>query len=148
MKSIFKKSLILFISFLFVFNLVACQKVDQPIESKPISEEGYYTSKEDVSLYLITYHRLPDNYITKDEAEALGWESDKGNLWKVSDQKSIGGDRFYNREGLLPEGVYYECDIDYEGGFRNAKRIVYSDTWEIYYTEDHYDSFELIYEGD
>ena len=148
MKSIFKKSLILFISFLFVFNLVACQKVDQPIESNPISEEGYYTSKEDVSLYLITYHRLPDNYITKDEAEALGWESDKGNLWKVSDQKSIGGDRFYNREGLLTEGVYYECDIDYEGGFRNAKRIVYSDTWEIYYTEDHYDSFELIYEGD
>lgn len=139
-----KFSLIIFI----LISLFACQKtpVDQVIQ-----EDGYYTSKEDVSLYLVTYHRLPNNYITKDEAELLGWDNDKGNLWEVTDKMSIGGDRFYNREKLLPieeDIIYFECDIDYEGGYRNAKRIVYSSNWDIYYTDDHYDSFELLYEGD
>lgn len=138
----------LWISILVLVTLFACQKIP---DNQAIQEDGYYTSKEDVALYLITYHHLPDNYITKDEAEALGWDNDKGNLWEVTDQKSIGGDRFYNRERLLPieeNLIYYECDIDYVGGYRNAKRIVYSSNWDIYYTDDHYDSFELLYEGD
>lgn len=133
---------------LILLTLFACQKT--PI-NPTIQEDGYYTSKEDVSMYLITYHRLPDNYITKDEAEALGWDNEKGNLWEVTFQKSIGGDRFYNRERLLPvekDVIYYECDIDYEGGYRNAKRIVYSSNWDIYYTDNHYDSFELLAKGD
>lgn len=130
----------------FIIDAFACQNVQTNNE---ITVDGYYTNKEDVSLYIITYHRLPDNYITKDDAESLGWDNDKGNLWDVTDKKSIGGDRFYNREGLLPDNAtYYECDIDYAGGYRNAKRIVYSSDWSVYYTDDHYDSFELIYEGD
>jgi ribonuclease T1 len=114
-------------------------------------ETGSYTSKEEVALYIKTFEKLPSNYITKAKANELGWDSDKGNLWDVSDRKSIGGDRFYNREGLLPKEdniQYFECDIDYEGGFRNSKRIVYSNTGSIYYTSDHYESFELLYEGD
>lgn len=61
---------------------------------------------------------------------------------------SIGGDRFGNREGLLPTAKgrkYYECDIDFDGTYRGAKRIVYSNDGLIYYTEDHYESFELLY---
>ena len=144
-KDIFKKT----ISIIILFTLLACQNSN--IKPNNLLEDGYYTSKEEVSLYLVTYHRLPNNYITKDEAEELGWDNDKGNLWDVTDKMSIGGDRFYNREGLLPkdnEIIYYECDIDYEVGFRNAKRIVYSSKWAVYYTDNHYDSFELLYEGE
>ena len=87
---------------LLLFSLLACQKNIPQTSPETITNQiiatGYYTSKEDVSVYLKTFNHLPNNYITKDEAEALGWDSDKGNLWDISDKKSIGGDRFYNRE--------------------------------------------------
>ena len=114
-----------------------------------VSEDGEYTSKEEVALYIHLYNHLPGNYITKKEAQDLGWDSSKGNLNTVAPGKSIGGDKFGNREELLPkkEGrVYYECDIDYKKGSRNAKRIVFSNDGLIYYTEDHYESYELLYE--
>ena len=112
-----------------------------------IEEDGWYSSKDEVAAYLQEYHHLPDNYLTKNEAYDLGWDPDEGNLWDVADGMSIGGDKFGNREGLLPKESgrqYYECDIDYEGGYRNGKRIVYSNDGLIYYTEDHYESFEEI----
>ena len=68
-----------------------------------IEEDGWYSSKEEVALYLETYGELPDNYLTKKEAMALGWNSKEGNLWEVADGMSIGGDKFGNREGILPE---------------------------------------------
>lgn len=120
------------------------QPIDNQIE---ILEDGWYSSKEEVALYLQSYGELPDNYITKDEAYDLGWDSKEGNLWDVADGMSIGGDKFGNREGLLPKEkgrIYYECDIDYEGGYRNSKRIVFSNDGLIFYTEDHYESFEDI----
>lgn len=106
-----------------------------------------YSDVLSVSAYLYEWEQLPPNYITKDEAEKLGWVSSKGNLWDVAYGKSIGGDRFGNREGLLPEGESYrECDIGYAGGYRDAKRLVYSiDDWDIYYTENHYESFVQVY---
>jgi hypothetical protein len=117
-------------------------------DSEIISEDGTYTSKEEVALYIYTYNHLPSNYITKKEAKALGWINSEGNLWEVAPGMSIGGDYFGNYEGLLPEDEdrdYYECDIDFDGTYRNAKRIVFSNDGLIYYTEDHYDSFELLY---
>lgn len=113
-----------------------------------VSEDGEYTSKEEVALYIHLYNHLPGNYITKKEAQELGWDSSLGNLNKVAPGKSIGGDKFGNREGLLPKKsgrVYYECDIDYIKGSRNAKRIVFSNDGLIYYTEDHYETYELLY---
>ena len=113
-----------------------------------VSEDGEYTSKDEVALYIHLYNHLPGNYITKKEAQDLGWDSSKGNLNTVAPGKSIGGDKFGNREELLPkkEGrVYYECDIDYKKGSRNAKRIVFSNDGLIYYTEDHYETYELLY---
>ena len=117
-------------------------------ESSSVSEDGEYTSKEEVAEYIYLYGHLPGNYITKNEAKKLGWDSKAGNLGKVAPGKSIGGDYFGNFEGLLPEADdrdYFECDIDSDGGFRNAKRIVFSNDGLIYYTEDHYESFELLY---
>ena len=113
-----------------------------------LNEDGSYTSKDDVALYLWVYGELPDNFITKKEAKELGWVSSEGNLNEVAPGMSIGGDYFGNYEGLLPEADdrdYYECDIDFDGTYRNEKRIVFSNDGLIYYTEDHYESFELLY---
>ena len=123
------------------------EKESEKPQSQP-EETGIYTDKEQVAFYLHLYGRLPSNYISKKEAERLGWDSREGNLDEVAPGKSIGGGRFGNREGLLPEKkgrTYYECDIDYDGGYRGGKRIVYSNDGLLYYTEDHYNSFELLY---
>ncbi len=113
-----------------------------------LDKTGSYTSKEDVALYLHLYGKLPPNFITKSEAQKLGWDSEKGNLDRVAPGKSIGGDVFGNREGLLPAKAgrtYYECDVGYTGGYRGGERIVYSNDGLIYYSSDHYASFTLLY---
>ncbi|MGE6630147.1 ribonuclease [Bacillus sp. NPDC077027] len=100
-----------------------------------------------VADYLIRYKRLPDNYITKAQATALGWVASKGNLAEVAPGKSIGGDVFSNREGRLPSAngrTWREADINYVSGFRNADRLVYSSDWLIYKTTDHYATFTRI----
>ena len=113
-----------------------------------LAEDGCYTAPQDVADYLHTYAHLPDNFITKNEAKKLGWDSQSGNLDEVAPGMSIGGDVFGNREKLLPEEKgrkYYECDVNYEGGYRNGERIIYSNDGLIYYTNDHYKSFEQLY---
>ena len=113
-----------------------------------VEEDETYTSKEEVALYIHLFNHLPDNFITKNEAKDLGWVSSEGNLDEVAPGKSIGGDRFGNYEGQLPEKKgrkYFECDIDYEGGYRDSKRIVFSSDGLVYYTEDHYETFEKLY---
>jgi guanyl-specific ribonuclease Sa len=116
------------------------------LDGQELDEEGTYSSQEDVAAYLVTYHHLPDNYITKREAEKLGWHG--GSLEPYAPGKCIGGSRFGNYEGLLPEGeTYYECDIDTVGAKkRGAQRLVYTEDFErVYYTSDHYESFTLVY---
>lgn len=113
-----------------------------------VKEDGTYSSPELVAAYLHNFHKLPSNYITKNEAEQLGWDSEKGNLWDVTDKMSIGGSRFGNYEGLLPEAdgrIWYECDVNYNGGYRGAERILYSNDGLIYYTDDHYKTFTKLY---
>lgn len=113
-----------------------------------VKEDGTYSSPELVAAYLHNFHKLPSNYITKNEAEKLGWDSEKGNLWDVTDKMSIGGNRFGNYEGLLPEAdgrIWYECDVNYNGGYRGAERILYSNDGLIYYTDDHYKTFTKLY---
>ena len=120
-------------------------------ETQPesLAEDGSYTTKEDLALYIHTYGHLPGNFVTKEEARAAGW--DGGGLDGVLPGMCIGGDRFGNREGLLPEAAgrsWTECDVNtLHAGSRGAERIVFSNDGLIYYTGDHYDSFELLYEG-
>lgn len=110
----------------------------------PIDKAGTYNSVEDVALYLDTYGCLPSNYMTKAEARDLGWIG--GSMEYYAPGYAIGGDPFGNREGILPDGNYYECDIDTIGkDSRGAKRIIWSDDGRIYYTEDHYETFTLLY---
>lgn len=116
----------------------------------PVAEDGTYDGKDDVALYLHLYGHLPSNYITKDEAKVLGWSG--GSVERYAPGKCIGGDRFGNYEKLLPvvKGrTYRECDIDTLGqSSRGAKRIIYSNDGWVYYTDDHYESFTLLYGGD
>ena len=112
-----------------------------------VEKSGVYTSKQQVALYIHEYHKLPKNYITKQEARKLGWPQ-AGNLDKVAPGKSIGGDHFGNAEKKLPvnKGTKYtECDIDYVKGKRGPKRIVFDNHGNIYYCGDHYNTFEKLY---
>ena len=119
-------------------------------EPEPVPQldpNGKYYSKDDVALYIHLYGKLPQNFLTKTQAKALGWKS--GSLEKYAPGKVIGGDTFQNREGLLPKKsgrTYKECDIDTLGkSSRGTKRIVFSNDGLVYYTDDHYESFTLLY---
>lgn len=106
--------------------------------------------KDTVFAYLIEYGKLPDYYITKNEARKLGWEG--GGLEAYAPGKMIGGDRFGNFEGLLPKKSgrsWTEADIGTMGKpSRGAQRIVFSSDGLIYFTQDHYESFEKLGEAD
>lgn len=158
-----KKWLQYFIAFLFALTLTGCGApqesavdtagTDTAYESadegtkEELPEDGTYTSKDDVARYIHLYGHLPSNFITKKDAQALGWEG--GSLEPYAPGKCIGGSYFGNYEGILPEKdgrSYTECDIDTLGADkRGAKRIVFSNDGLIYYTEDHYETFELLY---
>ena len=126
---------------------ISVDSSDSTVDSSgvSISEDGVYTSVEDVALYLHTYAHLPGNFITKAQARELGWTG--GSLEPYAPGKCIGGDYFGNYEGVLPTGhSYHECDIDTLGArSRGAKRLVYSGDGLIYYTADHYETFDLLY---
>ena len=151
-----KRLLALFLALIALFSFAFAEVLVDYDEGVAIDEEyiveygEYYYSKDEVSLYLYAFGLLPENFITKDEAYDLGWSSKKGNLWDVAYGFCIGGDVFGNREGNLPKAkgrTWYECDIDYEGGYRNDRRIVFSSDGLIYYSDDHYSTFTLLYDG-
>ncbi len=78
------------------------EDADMPDETAQIDEDGSYTTKDDVALYIHTYGHLPDNFITKKDAQALGWPGES--LEPYAPGKCIGGSRFGNYEGLLARG--------------------------------------------
>ena len=101
-----------------------------------------------MALYIHSFGHLPSNYISKTKARQAGWVNTKGNLWDVLPGKSIGGSDYHNDDGLLPDErgrTWKECDVNYEGGYRGAERLVYSNDGLVYYTGDHYESFTLLY---
>lgn len=119
----------------------------EPEPEPAIDRDGSYTTAEDVALYLYTYGELPSNFMTKNEARALGWSG--GSLEPYAPGMCIGGDYYGNYEGNLPEAPgrdYHECDINTLGASsRGAERIVFSNDGLIYYTGDHYETFTLLY---
>ena len=120
-------------------------QTEEPMQNSVIVEEaGIYDTKDEVAWYLYTYHHLPSNFMTKKEARKRGWEG--GALNRTIKGMCIGGDVFRDYEDSLPEidGKYYECDIGtLTKRSRGAKRLIWSyDYQDIYYTDDHYDTFE------
>ena len=121
-----------------------------PQSQEYVNEKSSFAYKKHSAAEVLRHQRKKHcrrtYYITKKEAQKLGWDSYAGNLDEVAPGKSIGGDRFGNYEGKLPSGKeYHECDIDFTGGYRGSKRIIYSDDGDVYYTEDHYNTFEKLY---
>ena len=113
-----------------------------------VTEDGWYNTKDEVALYIHLYNRLPENYVTKNQAEQKGWQG--GSVEKYTGEgTAIGGNRFGNYEGLLPKAKgrsYTECDINTVGKkSRGAERIIFSNDGLVYYTNDHYKSFEQLY---
>jgi guanyl-specific ribonuclease Sa len=115
-------------------------------ETAPEEEAGPITDPQGIADYLFAHGELPPNFITKAEAQALGW--DGGDLSRYAPGKSIGGDTFGNYEGQLPKAKgrkFRECDVRYSGGKRGAERIVYSNDGHVWYTADHYETFTELF---
>ena len=115
-----------------------------------VEESGLYTTKDSVAAYLCKFDKLPSNYVGKNEGKSL-YESKTGNSfskWNFNPWTTlgvmIGGDVFENREGLLPNGSYHEADVDYSAKNRGTKRLIYQSDCVIYYTADHYESFDKL----
>ena len=110
-----------------------------------VVESGQYCTVKEVSAYIKKFHKLPSNYITKEEARNLGWHG--GPLKDYAPGKSIGGDVFTNRQHVLPDSDYdyIECDINANGTARGAERIVFNTgNFKVYYTSNHYNTFKEV----
>ena len=110
--------------------------------------QGPIIEPQAIADYIFEHGELPDNFITKKEAQNLGWDSSWNYVSDVAPGKSIGGDRFGNYEGLLPSKkgrTWYEADCYYTKGKRNAHRILFSNDGLVYYTDDHYESFTQMF---
>lgn len=132
---------------LFSFAIAEASIITVDASQYPVSPNGHYSSMEEVAAYIDAFGRLPDNFITKKEAQALGWDSRAGNLDEVSPGASIGGDHFGNYENnpTLPSGKSWtECDINFDGGYRGGERLVFSKDGLIYYSDDHYTTFHQV----
>ena len=132
---------------------IGSQKMEVP-KSENQSQESYsensntnsiqqLTNENQVIDYVKSNHHLPDFYITKSEAKRQGWTPSQGNLCDMLPGKAIGGDRFSNREKQLPKGEqYYEADVNYNCGNRNADRIIFTKNGDVWLTKNHYKTFE------
>ncbi len=120
-------------------------------EQTEVEFELPVTDPQQIVNYLSIYGELPENFITKNEAKALGWDSRYNYVGEVAPGKSIGGDRFGNYEGQLPEKKgrkWYECDANYKGKKRGKQRVLFSSDGLYYYTDDHYQTFTEMFPED
>lgn len=126
-------------------NTIGKTKKSDSDEENSFEENSIQNLTNEVKVinYVKSNHELPDYYITKSEARKQGWVASEGNLCDVLPGKAIGGDKFSNREKMLPSGKqYFEADVNYNCGNRNADRIVFTKDGEVYLTKNHYKSFE------
>nr|WP_026021344.1 ribonuclease domain-containing protein [Paenibacillus senegalensis] len=134
----------------FILLFTGCLPAAEQPAATPSSTGSYEQQTDEfakLAAYIKKHGSLPDHYLTKEEAREKGWIPEKGNLHEVAPGYSIGGDRFYNREGRLPDEpgrIWYEADVNYESGHRGPERIVFSNDGLIYKTVDHYDTFERL----
>lgn len=119
------------------------KNTDEYNNSQDFNDITELTEENKVISYVKENHHLPEYYITKSEAKKQGWNPSQGNLCEVLPGKAIGGDYFGNREGRLPKDEkYFEADVNYSCGNRNADRIIFTKNGDVYLTKDHYRSFE------
>ena len=121
---------------------------EEPTEAPAGEPAGPIIEPQAVADYIFKYGKLPDNFITKKEAQALGWDSSCNYVSDVAPGMSIGGDYYGNYEGVLPKAKgrkFTECDVNYKGGKRGGERIVFSNDGHVWYTKDHYETFTELF---
>ena len=126
----------------------AAQATPAPEEEK---EPGPEEEAQRLADYIFEHGELPDNFVTKKEAQAMGWHTKYRYVGDIRPGLCIGGDYFGNYEGNLPvvKGrKYYEADCFYQGGPRNEYRIIYSTDGHVWYTGDHYTTFTELFPTD
>lgn len=129
-------------------NTAAPAVTETPAVAEPTAEPGPLDEAQRIADYIFEHGELPDNFITKKEAQALGWDKYVNKVSDVAPGKSIGGDYFGNYEKQLPvvQGrKYYEADCYYFGGDRNEYRIIYSNDGHVWFTGDHYQTFTELF---
>ena len=129
-------------------NTAAPAVTETPAVAEPTAEPGPLDEAQRIADYIFEHGELPDNFITKKEAQALGWDKYINKVSDVAPGKSIGGDYFGNYEKQLPvvQGrKYYEADCFYFGGDRNEYRIIYSNDGHVWFTGDHYQTFTELF---
>lgn len=132
-------------------NTAAPAVTATPAVAEPTAEPGPLDEAQRIADYIFEHGELPDNFITKKEAQALGWDKYVNKVSDVAPGKSIGGDYFGNYEKQLPvvQGrKYYEADCYYFGGDRNEYRIIYSNDGHVWFTGDHYQTFIELFPTD
>ncbi|WP_067701821.1 ribonuclease domain-containing protein [Erwinia sp. ErVv1] len=125
-------------------------------ERRPAGSKASTSFRDDISVltqqqrvadYLHQHQQLPPLYLKKSDARRQGWDPARGNLCEALPGRAIGGDRFSNREGRLPDGQgrrWFEADVNYQCGRRGSDRMLYSSDGLIYVTRDHYRHFEQV----
>ena len=132
-------------------NSLVYEEPEEKAKEKETKVSGPIIEPQDIADYIFEHGELPDNFITKKEAQKLGWDSSWNYVSDVAPGKSIGGDRFGNYEGLLPTKKgrqWYEADCYYTKGKRNAHRILFSNDGLVFYTDDHYKTFTQMFPSD
>lgn len=145
------------LALLLAFVTAGCSTLDGATADEPagvslsagsVDESGEYSDRDSVALYIHEFGHLPANFVSKTKARAAGWVNTEGNLWDVLPGKSIGGSEFHDDENALPDAAgrrWTECDVNYSGGYRGPERIVFSNDGLVYYTPDHYNTFERLF---
>ena len=149
MKFTKKLSILICVLALICTPLTGCDLGGPSVDITTISveKEGEYISMEEVAAYIYQYGELPDNYITKEELVKKGWIPKNTTVDEIAPGRIVGGGTYIDETVEQAEGrIYYECDVNYTEGARGAERLVYSNDGMIYYTPDHYETFELLYE--
>ena len=134
-----------------LYGLTDDAQTDSQTEATQVPEPELQlpiTDPQEIVNYLDQYGELPENFLTKKEAQALGWDSWYNYVGEVAPGMSIGGDRFGNYERKLPTKkgrTWYECDANYRGKKRGAERVLFSSDGLYYYTNDHYNTFTQMF---
>ena len=142
------KKLIIAALFAIVATVVGLRHPAPTQTHSQVDDISVLTRQQRVADYLHQYQRLPSLYLSKSEARKRGWNPEKGDLCHVLPGRAIGGDRFSNREKVLPEAHgrrWFEADVNYQCGHRGSDRMLYSSDGLIYVTHDHYRHVEQVY---
>lgn len=137
---------LVFLTILFLQTLAYAESCEKMVHALNLRLASGIDEQELVemlrSLNSTNNNRLPPKFVTKREASSQGWKPGK-DLWSVATLRgsSIGGDRFKNLEGQLPDKKWREADLDYKGGHRGGKRLVFSRSGERFVTVNHYKTF-------